>query len=42
MFCAGPIKPSKLASGKIAQPAPNERKIEFADPSLVEEHVASG
>ncbi|XP_016405691.1 interferon-induced GTP-binding protein Mx3-like isoform X2 [Sinocyclocheilus rhinocerous] len=38
---AGPIKPSKLVSGKVAQSAPNEKKIEFADPSLVEEHVAA-
>ncbi|XP_050958341.1 interferon-induced GTP-binding protein Mx3 isoform X2 [Labeo rohita] len=38
---AGPIKPSKLVSGKVAQSTHNEKKIEFADPSLVEEHVAA-
>ncbi|KAL1247540.1 hypothetical protein QQF64_022916 [Cirrhinus molitorella] len=33
---AGPIKASKM----VAQPTHNEKKIEFADPSLVEQHVA--
>ncbi|KAK2907370.1 hypothetical protein Q8A67_006355 [Cirrhinus molitorella] len=38
---AGPIKTSKLAYGKVAQSTHNEKKIEFTDPSLVEEHVAA-
>ncbi|XP_058623273.1 interferon-induced GTP-binding protein Mx2-like, partial [Onychostoma macrolepis] len=38
---AGPIKPSKLAIGNVAQSAPTQKKIEFADPSLVERHVAA-
>ncbi|XP_043084713.1 interferon-induced GTP-binding protein Mx3-like isoform X2 [Puntigrus tetrazona] len=35
-FLAGPIKPSKLANGKLSQ---SENKIEFADPSLIEAQV---
>ncbi|KTF87090.1 hypothetical protein cypCar_00034709 [Cyprinus carpio] len=38
---AGPIKPSKLVVGKVAQSTQNQEKIEFTDPSLVEEHVAA-
>ncbi|XP_016425212.1 interferon-induced GTP-binding protein Mx3-like isoform X2 [Sinocyclocheilus rhinocerous] len=34
---AGPIKASKL----VAQSTQNQEKIEFSDPSLVEEHVAA-
>ncbi|XP_073687463.1 interferon-induced GTP-binding protein Mx3-like [Garra rufa] len=37
---SGPIKASKLGSGKAAQLSHNEEKFEFADPSLVEKHVA--
>uniref|UniRef100_A0A9J7YUU7 Uncharacterized protein n=1 Tax=Cyprinus carpio carpio TaxID=630221 RepID=A0A9J7YUU7_CYPCA len=40
-FVAGPIKPSKLVVGKVAQSTQNQEKIEFTDPSLVEEHVAA-
>ncbi|XP_048014195.1 interferon-induced GTP-binding protein Mx3-like isoform X1 [Megalobrama amblycephala] len=36
---AGPIKASKLASGKVANLTHDEKKFEFGDPSLVEEHV---
>ncbi len=41
-FVAGPIKASKLAVGKVAQSTQNQEKIEFSDPSLVEEYVAAG
>ncbi|XP_026057819.1 interferon-induced GTP-binding protein Mx3-like isoform X2 [Carassius auratus] len=34
------LKHGKLVSGKVGQSAPKEKKIEFADPSLVEECVA--
>ncbi|XP_073687898.1 interferon-induced GTP-binding protein Mx3-like [Garra rufa] len=37
---SGPIKASKLGSGKAAQLSHNEEKFEFTDPSLVEKHVA--
>ncbi|KAK7117632.1 hypothetical protein R3I94_023005 [Phoxinus phoxinus] len=40
-FVAGPIKPSKLANGKVADPTYDVKRFEFGDPSLVEEHVAA-
>ncbi|XP_056107090.1 interferon-induced GTP-binding protein Mx3-like [Rhinichthys klamathensis goyatoka] len=40
-FVAGPIKPSKLANGKVAHSTNDVKKFEFGDPSLVEEHVTA-